>query len=156
MSNLMTTKEKIEQDALTALKNKEERLSILRMAKSAMHNAVIEKRGKEKNPEAELAEEETLTVLRKQIKQLADALIDFEKAGRMEIVETAKKEIKVLEEYLPPGLSEEELAKIIDEVIQEIGSTVKDIGKIMGTVMKRVQGKVDGNKVRDLVGKKLS
>ncbi|HPV70700.1 MAG TPA: GatB/YqeY domain-containing protein [Candidatus Magasanikbacteria bacterium] len=152
----MGTKEKIEQDLVTALKNKESRLSILRMLKTSLQNAVIEKRGKEKNPQVELVEEEILATIKRQIKQLKDSLIDFEKAGRQELISQVQEEIKTLSEYLPPEMSQEDLEKIVDQVIQEMSATVDQIGKVMGLVMKKVAGNADGNRVKEAVTKKLS
>lgn len=152
----MNTKEKIEQDAVVALKNKESRLSILRMVKTALQNAVIEKRGKESNPQVELTEEETLSTIRRQIKQLKDSLIDFAAAKREELITKTQEEIKVLEEYLPAELGTEEISKLVDEAIKELSATAKDLGKVMGLVMKKSGGRADGNKVKEIVSQKLS
>ncbi|KKR48870.1 MAG: hypothetical protein UT86_C0002G0044 [Candidatus Magasanikbacteria bacterium GW2011_GWC2_40_17] len=151
----MNTKEKIEQDAVVALKNKESRLSILRMLKTALQNAIIEKRGKENNPQVELTEEEVLSIIRRQIKQLKDALVDFAKANRTELLEKAQEEIIVLEQYLPAELTVEEVAKLVDEAIKELSATAKDLGKVMGLVMKKAGGRAEGNTVKELVSKKL-
>lgn len=154
--NYMGTKEKIEQDLVTALKNKESRLSILRMLKTSLQNFVIEKRGKEKNPQVELTEEEVLATIKKQIKQLKDSLIDFEKAGRQELISQTQEEISTLSNYLPPEMSQEELEKIVEQTIQEMSVTIDQIGKVMGMVMKKVGGNADGNRVKEIVTKKLS
>lgn len=151
----MSIQQKIEQDLLTALKKREPRLSILRMLKTGLQNAVIEKRGKENNPQAELIEEDVLLVVKRQIKQLKDSLIDFEKGGRSELVEKTKEEIKVLSEYLPAEMGDEELGKIVEEVIQQMSATAKETGKVIGAVMKKVAGRADGNRVKEAVAKKL-
>ncbi|MCX6779027.1 MAG: GatB/YqeY domain-containing protein [Candidatus Magasanikbacteria bacterium] len=152
----MSTKEKLEQDLVNALKNRESKLSTLRMLKSGLQNALIEKRGKENNPATELVEEDVLAVIKRQIKQLKDSLIDFEKAGRQELIAAAQEEIKVLGAYLPAEMSDEDLEKIVVETITELSATASDMGKVMGLVMKKVSGGADGNRVKAVVTKKLS
>ena len=152
----MSTKEKIEQDLVTALKKKESRLSTLRMLKSGFQNALIEKRGKENNPQTELTEEDVLSVIKRQIKQLKDSLVDFEKAARQELITQAQEEIKVLSAYLPAEMSDEDLEKKVVETITELSATVSEMGKVMGLVMKKVAGGADGNRVKAFVTKKLS
>ncbi len=152
----MKLKEKIENDFLIALKNKEERLSILRMLKAACQNAAIEKRTQVKNLRAELEDEEIVAVLRRQVKQLEEARMDFQRGGRLDLVGKAAKEIEVLKNYLPVSLSEAELEALVKAAMNEIGPAgPNDFGKVMGAVMKKVGGKVEGEKVKEIVTRNL-
>ncbi len=134
-----------------AMKNKEKhKLSVIRMVKSSLQNESI-KLGHE------LTEEEELTVLTREVKQRKDSLLEFEKAGRSDLVQNLDEELSILSVYLPKQLSEEEVEQIVQEVISETGaSSKKDMGKVMGALMPRVKGKADGGLVNRLVQKNLS
>lgn len=153
----MAIKETIEQDLITALKAKEPRLSILRMLKSAIKNAEIEKRTKSgAGEDASLTDDEVMALLRRQVKQLEEAMIDFQKGNRADLVEKNQGELKIIKAYLPRAMGEEELQALVDATLKELGEvSAKDLGKIMGAVMKKAGGKADGNKVRETVLKKL-
>ncbi|MEK7189445.1 MAG: GatB/YqeY domain-containing protein [Patescibacteria group bacterium] len=98
----MAIKEKIEQDLITALKAKEPRLSILRMLKSAIKNAEIEKRTKSgAGEDVSLTDDEVMALLRRQVKQLEEAAADFQKGGRADLVEKTQAEVAVIKTYLP-------------------------------------------------------
>ena len=90
----MTLKEQIEKDVVAAMKNKERRLSILRMLRAALQNAAIEKRAKVKELKAELDEKETLDIVRRQVKQLKESLQDFQKGNRADLADKAKEELE--------------------------------------------------------------
>src|SRR3989344_1922747 len=161
----MTLKQKIEQELKGALRNKEElKLSVLRMLSSAMHNKEIEKRTRlSKNPdvknlekESELNDEETLGVIRSEAKKRKDAIVEFEKGGRKDLVEKESAELKILEAYLPKEMKDEELEKLVGEAIVDLGSvTMKDFGRVMGEVMKRVKNQASGDRVSAVVKKML-
>lgn len=153
----MAIKEKIEQDLITALKAKEPRLSILRMLKSAIKNAEIEKRTKSgAGEDVSLTDDEVMALLRRQVKQLEEAMIDFQKGNRLDLVEKNQEELKIIKTYLPQAMSDAELQALVDATLSELGEvSAKDIGRVMGAVMKKAGGKADGNKVREMVSKKL-
>lgn len=153
----MAIKEKIEQDFITALKAKEPRLSILRMLKSAIKNSEIEKRTKAGTGEdVVLTDDEALALLRRQVKQLEEAAADFQKGGRADLVEKTQAELSVIKSYLPPSMSEVELQALVESTLSELGAvSVKDIGRVMGAVMKKAGGRADGNKVKEMANKKL-
>ncbi|HBV58304.1 MAG TPA: glutamyl-tRNA amidotransferase [Candidatus Magasanikbacteria bacterium] len=153
----MAIKEKIEQDLITALKAKEPRLSILRMLKSAIKNDEIAKRTKAgTGEEVSLTDDEAMALLRRQVKQLEDAIADFQKGNRADLVEKTQAEVAIIKAYLPQAMSDAELEALVDSSLQELGEvSAKDSGKIMGAVMKKAGGKADGNKVREMVLKKL-
>ncbi|TLS39357.1 GatB/YqeY domain-containing protein [Pseudalkalibacillus caeni] len=147
----MSLSDRLTEDMKLAMKNKEKKkVSVIRMVKSAMQNESI-KLGHE------LTEDEELTVLTREVKQRKDSLLEFEKAGRDDLVQELQAELKVLEVYLPEQLSEEEVDAIVEETIAEVGATSKaDMGKVMGTLMPKVKGKADGSMVNRLVQKHLS
>jgi len=134
-----------------ALKSKDElRLSVLRMLWSEIKNTEIDKK-------EELDDKEIEQIVARQIKQLKDAIKDFSSAGRDDLVSKNELEIKILEEYLPEQMSEEKLVKIVEEVIKETdASEPSDMGRVIGSVMNKAQGQVDGNRVRELVSQILS
>ena len=147
----MALQEKIQKSLVTAMKAKEElRVSTLRLVRAAIKNAEIEK----KKP---LEDEEIFAVLRKLAKQRNDSIDQFDKAGRKDLSDKERAELKILNEFLPQTLSKEELQKLIAEVAQEISaSTMKDMGKLMKAVMAKAGGRADGRLVSELVKNKLS
>lgn len=147
----MSLSQRLEQDMKLALKNKDKtKLSVIRMLRSAIKNAEIE-RGRP------LEEEEVLDVLARELKQRKESLQEFEKAGRSELAEKAKAEIAVVQAYLPTPLSEEELRKLARQVIDEVGaSTPADMGKVMKEIIPRVKGRADGKEVSRIVRELLN
>src|SRR5450432_4621785 len=116
----MTLAQRIDSDLKDAMRAKDAtRLGVLRMLKSALKYAAIEKSG----AEAELDDTEATQVIRKQVKQRQDSIESFEKGGRPELAAKEKDELAILQAYLPQGLSADELAKIVRETISEVGAT---------------------------------
>ncbi len=139
----MTILERIDTDFVNAMKQKEEvRLSTLRLARAALKNKQIDLG-------QTLTDAEATTVLASMIKQYKDALDDFSRAGREDLIDRQRQEIDILITYLPPEMSDEELEKIVKDVIEE--SRAKDFGKAMGAAMKSVAGRADGARVRKIV-----
>jgi len=146
----MTLRSEIQEKQYDAMKQGDaDQLAVMRLLMSAIKNEEIELK-------KELNDEQVQTIVSRQVKQLLDAIKDFESGGRTDLVEKTKKEIEVLQKYLPEQLSEEELIAVVDKTIEQLSAGPQDIGKVMGMVMKEVKGKADGNKVRELVSKKLS
>jgi|SRR5688572_20175081 uncharacterized protein YqeY len=144
----MTVIERVEADFKTAMKSKDElTLSVMRLVRSALKNKQIEL-GRE------LTDEDTQPVLKTMIKQYQDALVDFQAAGRQDLLERQQKEIDLIAQYLPPSLPPEELEKIVVDAVKSSGAT--DMGKAMGAAMKAVAGRADGNEVRAIVQRTLS
>ena len=113
----MTLSERINNDLKEAMKSKDSfRLSVIRMVKGAMQLA-------KPNPREELTDDDVITVISKQIKMRNDSIKEFEAAGRSDLVEQNKKEIEILNAYMPKQLSEEELTEIIDKVFEEVKPT---------------------------------
>jgi uncharacterized protein YqeY len=141
----------INQKIAEALKAKDEiRLSTLRLLSSALNYEFIAKQHK-------LSQEEELVVVGREAKRRKDAIEAYEKAGAADRAEREKKELAILEEYLPEQMSDEELVKVVEEAIAQTGAkAISDMGKVMGAVMAKVQGRADGGRVSLLVKTKLS
>ncbi len=133
-----------------ALKSRDEvRLSTLRLLSSAINYERIAK-------QHDLSEKEEWEVVRREIRRRREAIDAYLKAGASEKARKEEEELKILEEFLPGELSEEEISKIIDEVISSKHfDGLKDFGKVMGEVMGRVSGRAEGKKVSELVNLKL-
>lgn len=151
----MNIRIKIEQDLKDALRAGEQlRLSVLRMLFASIHNREIEKRTKAGSPG--LDDEEILGVLRQELKKRKDAAEGFEKGGRSDSAAKEREEARIIQTYLPQEISEEELERIVREVISGFGAvTGKDFGKVMGEVMKRAKGLAAGDRASALVKKLL-
>jgi uncharacterized protein len=150
----MTLTAKIDHDIKEAMKARDaDRLGSLRMLKSSLKYAVIEKGA---GTEADLADTDVITVLRKRIKQCQDAIDGFVKGGRAEQAEKEKAEMSLLESYLPAGLSAEELSVLVRSAIAETGATGKaQMGAVMKVVMANAAGRTDGKAVNTEVLKQL-
>ncbi len=134
-----------------AMKNKDKlKLSVIRMVKASLQNEQI-KVGHE------LTDDDSLTVLNRELKQRRDSLHEFEQADREDLASKIRDEIAVLEIYMPEQLSEEDLNQIVVDTIAEVGASSKaDMGKVMGALMPKVKGKADGGLVNRLVQQHLS
>ncbi|SHE92311.1 hypothetical protein SAMN02746064_01506 [Alkalibacter saccharofermentans DSM 14828] len=106
----------------------------------------------EKDNKVVLDDEDVLAVIAKQVKQRKDALEEFKKAQREDLMEQTEKELDILMEYLPKQLTEEELKVIVSDAINEVGATsLKDMGKVMSAVMPKVKGRADGGMINKIV-----
>jgi uncharacterized protein YqeY len=146
----MTLLERLGEDLKQALKAKDAvRVSTLRLARAALHNAEIQ-RGRP------LTDEEAQEVLRLEARRRKEAIEAFRRAGREEMAHREELELAVLLEYLPTPLSEEELRRIVQEAIQRLGaSTEWDVGRVIGAVMREVRGRAEGRDVERLVREAL-
>ena len=107
--------------------------------------------------EVELDDEGVLDIISKQLKSRRDSLPDYVKSGREDLIEKLNKEIEILLGYLPEQLSEEEIAKIVEEAITATGAaSIKEMGKVMGIVNPKVKGRADMKVVGALVKKLLT
>jgi uncharacterized protein len=148
----MSLEQKLTTDIATAMKAKDApRLSALRMLKAALMNKSVEK-----NRVLESSEE--LQVVSTLVKQRRDSIEQFTAGGRQDLADKEQAEIGVLESYLPPSISAEELEAVVSQAVAETGaSSPKDMGKVMKAAMALLAGKtVDGKKVNELVRAKLS
>ncbi len=127
-----------------------ERLTTVRMLKSALQNEQI-------NKGDALTSDEELTIIAREKKQRLESLHEFQEANREDLVEKLEKELSIVDSYLPEQLSEEEIAQIVQDAVAQTGATsMKDMGKVMGVVLPKVKGKADGSLVSSLVKKELS
>lgn len=148
----MSMKEQILSDMKTAMKARDtDTVSALRLVNSALKNKEIEVR-----PE-QLTDQDVISVIKKLSKQRKDSIEQFQKAGRDDLVANEQKELSVLEKYLPEQMGEEEIKKIVDACIGELGaSSMKDMGKVMGAVTAKTQGAADNKLVSQIVKASLS
>jgi len=129
------------------------RLGVLRMLKSALKYAAIAKSG----AETELSDADALQVIRKQVRQRQDSIESFEKGGRAELAEKEKRELAILEAYLPQAMSADDLSKIVRETIAEVGATSKaQMGAVMKALQAKVAGRADGKTLSAEVARQLS
>jgi uncharacterized protein YqeY len=150
--------QRINQDITAAMKNKEaEKLSTLRMVKTALMNFEIEKKGKANNSETTIDDAEAIKVLQSLVKQRRDSVEQYNQGGRPELAEKEAAEIKFIEAYLPAALDEAAVAKIVEETVAETGAgSMKDLGNVMKAVMAKLAGQtVDGKIISQLVRSKL-
>jgi hypothetical protein len=147
----MTLSDKVNTEITAAMKAKDQvRLSSLRMLKAAIMNKEVEKK-------RDLDDAEVLQVVAALVKQRRDSIEQFDKAGRADLVDKETGELKVLEEYLPPAASADDIAAAVAAAIAETGATSpKDMGKVMKAVMPKLAGKsADGRAVNEAVRRSL-
>ncbi|MEW6306383.1 MAG: GatB/YqeY domain-containing protein [Verrucomicrobiota bacterium] len=147
----MTLTERISDELKKAMLAKDaDRLSTLRLLKSAIGYVQIEKRN-ENLPDAEI-----ISVIQKEIKKRRDAIEQYEKGGRPEQAAKEKAEATVLESFLPQALPAAELEQLVKTTIQELGATTKkDMGAVIKAVQAKAAGRADGKTISQLVGKLL-
>lgn len=150
----MTLQSQVDNDLKEAMRARDGvKLNTLRMLKSAVKNAAIEKGG----ADAVLDDVEASAVIRKQIKQRQDSVEGFEKGGRPELAANEKAEIEILAAYLPKGLSTEELAALVKDAIAEAGATTKQqMGAVMKIATAKAAGRADGRALSAEVQKQLA
>ncbi len=143
----MTLKEQIEKDFTEARKAKNELVvSVLSMLRAAVLNAEIAGGRKE------FKDDDVVKVINSEVKKHKDSIADYEKGGRVDLVSKEKAEMDILAKYLPAELPEEELRKIVEEKIGELGAAGPgDFGKVMGAVMKAAGGRAGGDAVSKMV-----
>ena len=149
----MTLEERIDSDLKAAMRAREaQTLAVLRLLKSALKNAAIEKGG----TTATLDDAEATQVIRKQVKQRQDSIESFEKGGRAELAAKEKAELAVLQQYLPAAMSAEELSRIIQETLAEVGAYSKvQMGIVMKALGPKVAGRADGRTLSQEVARQL-
>jgi len=148
----LTLKERLAADFKESMKAKDEiRKNTINLARAAIKQVEVDKR-------EELDEQGVLAILSKQVKMRKDALADFEKAGRTDLVDAYNAEIQVLIDYLPQQLSEEQITEIVKNTAGEMGieSGKQNMGKLIGAVMPKVRDVADGSLVRSVIEKFLA
>lgn len=148
---MMSLKERLADDLKSAMKNKNVvRKNVVQMVRAAILQV-------EKDNKITLDDDGVLDVIAKQMKQRRDALPDYEKSGRDELIAELKAEMDVLKEYLPEQLTKDELYAIVKEAVEATGaSSMKDMGKIMATVIPKTKGRADGKMINEIAKELLS
>lgn len=143
--------DKLQEDLKNAQLSRDEvRVSTLRLLLSEIKNTEISKGGK-------LVDEDIILVVQREVKKRKEAASLFRSGGREILAQKEEAELKVLEEYLPPQLTNEELTKVVELTISGIGAkSIADMGKVIGEVMNKVKGQADGGTVSKIVKMKLT
>lgn len=144
-------KQRIQDDMKSAMKRGDRpRLGIIRLLKAAIQQREVDER-------IELGDEQVLVVLDKMVKQRRDSIGQYERAGRDDLAKQEAFEITVLQEYLPAALSEAAISMMVNEAIGTSGATsIRDMGKVMGLLKPKMQGRADMGAVSTLVKQQLS
>lgn len=146
----MSLIENLRKDMFSATKEgNTEKVDILKMAMASIKNAQVAS-------EEELSDTDMEKILRKEVKKIEDSIVQYTQMGREDLLQREKHQLEVLQEYLPEQMSEEEIEKVVKDKIDELKPDgMKDMGKVMGIVMKELGGNADGNTVREMVQKHL-
>ena len=150
----MNLNERIDADLKDAMRAKDAtRLGVLRMLKSALKYAAIEKAG----PDTPMSDADAVNVIRKQVKQRQDSIESFEKGGRPELAAKERNELAVLNTYLPQQMSAAEVSAAVRETITELNASSKaQMGAVMKALQAKIGGRVDGKTLSQEVQKQLS
>ena len=146
----MELQEQLLEDMKAAMKSGDKaRVEALRMIRSQVKNAHIAKG-------EELTDDDVIGVLTKEAKKRKESIALYEEGGRDELAEAEKRELELIQSYMPEALTQDELDRMVREAIEESGAeSLREMGKVMGLVMARVKGRADGRAVQELVKKKL-
>ena len=144
-------KKRITGDMKSAMKAKDKQaLKAVRMILEAIKQKEIDER-------IELNDAQVMTVIQKMVKQRKDSISQFSDAGRTDLVEIEEAELEIINNYMPEQLSDEEVASVVDKAINDSGAnSMKDMGKLMGMLKSRLQGKADMSTVSQLIKSRLS
>jgi len=143
-------KQRIQEDIKAAMRDKDKaRLGTLRMITAAIKQKEVDER-------VELDDTRVLAILDRLARQHRESILQYEQAGRSDLVDKEKSELAVVQEYLPEQLAEEEVVRLIQSAISETGATsMKDMGKVMGLLKPRIQGRTDMARAGELVKTRL-
>lgn len=147
----MSLAETFRKDMFEATRNHDiNKVDILKLSLASIKNVEVEKG-------EPLEDSEIINVLRKEVKKIKDSIEQYEKMGREDLLQKEKSQLEVLNSYLPKLMTEEEVKEVVSKKIKELGvSDIKDMGKVIGAVMKELNGKTDGSVVKDAVQSLLS
>jgi uncharacterized protein YqeY len=147
----MSLEERLMDEMKQAMKTNDKlRLSTIRMIRTAVKNKEIEQRKK-------LDDDSVMRVIQGMVRRGEESVEQFKLGGRTDLVEKETKEIEILKSYLPKALSQEEILKLIDQTIEETqASSLKDLGKVMKSVMPKLGGRAEGALINQLVKERLS
>ena len=136
------------EDMKVSMRNKETlKKSVITMIRASVKQKEVDDR-------VDVNDDDVIELIAKQLKQRKDALVEFEKAERDDLIAQTKAEIEILASYLPQQLTDEELEAVVRDAVAEVNAqSVKDMGKIMGKVMAVAKGRVDGKRINEMVKK---
>ena len=147
----MSIKDRLTEDMKLAMKEKEAgkfRLSVIRMVRASIKNAEIDRK-------KELADDEVLDIIAKEVKLRRDAAEEFSRGNRQDLADNVQREAAILMDYLPAQLSEAEIRALVSAAVTQVGAaSVKDMGKVMAVLMPQTKGRADG-KLVNLIVKEL-
>ena len=144
-------KEKLQKELIDAMKaHDKKKIDVIKLVKAAVQNEEI-------NLKKELSDDEVLSIITKQVKMRKDAILEFEKASRNDLIESYNEEIDILSEYLPKSLTDEEAIKIIEDAFSVVNpQAMSDMGKIMKEVSPKLKNRFDMGKASKIIKDKLS
>ena len=147
----MSLEERLTDEMRSALRSRDKlRLSVIRMARAAVKNKEIEERKK-------LDDGVIVRVIDSLVKKGEESLVHFQQANRLDLIEKQEKELEILRSFLPQQLSKDEVLTLVDEAIKETNALdMKDLGKVMKSLMPKIVGRADGKVVHQMVREKLS
>ncbi len=147
----MSLEERLADEMRSALRSRDTlRLSVIRMARAAVKNKEIEERKK-------LDDSTIVKVISGLVKKGEESLVHFQQASRIELIEKQEKELEILRSFLPQQLSKDKILTLVDEAIKETNALeMKDLGKVMKSLMPKISGRADGKVVNQMVREKLS
>ena len=152
----MDMRERVNTALKDAMRSKEaDRLSTLRLINAAIKDKDIAARGSG-DDEAGVSSDDILAIMGRMVKQRHESARAYEEGGRLELAEKELSEIKIIEEFLPRQLSEDEAAKAVDAAIAEVGAkSIRDMGKVMGALKGKFTGRMDFGKAGPMVKDRL-
>lgn len=147
----MSLKDTFMEEMKAAMKEKDElKKNVVTMVRSAIKQYEVDNR-------VDLDDEGVLEIIAKEVKKRRDAVPEYEKSGRTELLENLNKEIAYLAKYLPEQLSSDAVREIVANTIQEIGAAgMKDMGKVMSAVIAKTKGRADGKVINGIVKELLN
>jgi hypothetical protein len=147
----MSLTDTLRKDMFKAIKDgAKDESEILKMALASIKNVQIES-------EEELTDKDVQKILRSEVKKIKDSIEQFKEMERDDLVAKEVIQLEVLQSYLPQPISEDEVRKVVEAKVKELNAeSMRDMGKVMGVVMKELEGKTDGNTVKDIVQDILS
>ena len=146
----MTLKERLQKELVEAMRARDTlKVDVIRLLRNSIRQKEIELK-------KELSDDDVIKILSNAAKQRKESIKAYEAGNREDLVEREKRELDIIESYLPEKLPQEELIKIVEDVIKEVGaSSLRDLGKVMPKVMAKVKGRTDGSEVQAIVRSKL-
>jgi len=151
----MSLQEKINQDWMQSMKARTPEKDVLALVRNELKNKAINERS-EGGGQTTVSDDVAVGVLQKMAKQRKESIISFEAGGRLELAKKEAFELSVIESYLPKQLSDDEIRHIVQKAIQETSaSSLKELGKVMGVVLKETKGRADGKHVQEIVKSSL-